>query len=121
MAQDAERYADGRPHLPEYAESLAYYQAMYGAFLASGAQRLSKRDSDPAWRQRVHATYGLIARGAESIPYALRLLRDANPDAREDAATILLEVGPAPRAVDALLEALAAERDPVTLTAIVHG
>lgn len=114
------RYADGRPHLPEYTESLAYYQAMYGAFLASSAQRLPKRDGDLAWRQRVHGTYGLIARGAESIPYALRLLRDASPDAREDAATILREVGPAPAAADALLEALAGEADPVTLTAIIE-
>lgn len=115
------RYADGRPHLPEYTESLAYYQEMYGAFLASSQRHLTARDSNLAWRQRVHGTYGLIARGAESIPYALRLLRDVNPDAREDAATILKEVGPTPGSVDVLIAALSDERDEVALTAIIDA
>ena len=122
MKEDSIPFVErGRPDPRHYTESVAYYQRMYDEFLASSARTLTRRETNLAWRQRVHATYGLLARGIESMPYALQLLRHEHEDAREDAATILADIGAAPAAAKALREALRTETDDVARTAIAEA
>ena len=111
----------GRPDAQYYTEPVAYYQQMYEEFLASSQRRLSARESNYAWRQRVHGMYGLMARGSLALPFTLQLLQHRNPDAREDGATILQHVGAAPGSIDALLAALQTESDDVARTALIEA
>jgi HEAT repeat protein len=62
-----------------------------------------------AFKRRVHAMWGLIAKGVEAIPYALTLLRRPEAEAREDAAAILETVGKDNVVVDELLKSLESE------------
>jgi hypothetical protein len=112
--------AMGRPDLSYYTEPVAYYQAMFDAYLASFERALSREESNLATRQCVHAQWGLIARGADSIPYALRLLQHSIPEARAAGASTLQEVGGVPEATDTLLRALQVEADDEARTAIVE-
>ena len=63
------------------------------------------------FKRRVHAQWGLIAKGAEAAPYALSLLQRSEPEAREDGASILGELGKDNGFVDALLESLRSETE----------
>ncbi len=73
--------------------------------------------------KRVHASWGLIARGGESLPVLLSMLSDQSPEAREDAAGALAWLKEqSPDVVGALVSALDAseadeERDTI-LTAL---
>jgi hypothetical protein len=81
------------------------------------------RDADPGARDelewgrevfelRVHAQWGLIARGKESLPYALGMLRSTDADVREDAGGIVQYVGRDPIVSKAILDQLVVETDP---------
>jgi hypothetical protein len=119
LAEDAiPSDAQGRRDDRAYTRPIEHYRHLYEAFLASKRRRLTPREANLAWRQRVHGAQGLAARGAAAIPYALELLRGSDPDGREDGADILTRVGAADTSVDALLDALAAETDDVARTSL---
>ena len=85
----------GRPDLRYYTAPLAHYVGMYEAYLAglrgAGARQCEGRR---LFELRVHAVWGLIARGTAAVEYAQRLLQhDDEADAREDGAAILAAVG----------------------------
>lgn len=90
----------GRPDLRYYTAPLAHYVGMYEAYLA-GLRATGGRRSARARRAqgrrlfalRVHAVWGLIARGQGAADYARGLLRHAEADAREDGAAILDALG----------------------------
>ena len=92
--------ARGRPELSGYTDSAAYYAAMHD----QGIRAME-------FARRVHGTWGLIAQGAESIPYALAMLKSKDSDAREDGAAVLGEIGKNGDVVEELLSALASELD----------
>ena len=88
----------GRPDLRYYTAPLAHYVAMYEAWL-DGLRPASQRraDGQRLFALRVHATWGLIARGTEAMDYARGLLRHEEADAREDGAAILAALGERPK------------------------
>lgn len=104
--------ARGRPDLRCYTDLLEYYIQMYEQHL--GALQGKKGvgyEIELAFTRRVHAMWGLIAKGAAAAPYALSLLRHSEPEAREDGPAILAELGKDEGVVDLLLESLKAETD----------
>ena len=94
----------GKPDLSYYSDPASYYAHMHARAMADGRAR-------EAFALRVHACWGLIANGAESLPYALAMLASGNKDAREDAAAILSEVGKSEAVVRRLVEALNSETE----------
>jgi hypothetical protein len=103
----------GQPDLSYYRDSLGYYIQMYEQFLDSleGRKTGVGYEVELQFSRRVHAVWGLIAKGAEAAPYALSLLQRSESEAREDGAGILAELGRDNGAVDALLESLKSETD----------
>ena len=91
----------GRPDLSYYTRSAEYYAAMHARAIAPGG----------TFAERTHGCWGLIAKGEEAIPHARAMLASAKPDAREDGAAILAEIGKGEGVVQSLLGALAAETD----------
>jgi HEAT repeat protein len=91
----------GRPDLSYYTRSAEYYAAMHARAIAPGG----------SFAERTHGCWGLIAKGEEAISHALAMLASAKPDAREDGAAILAEIGKGDGVVQSLLVALAAETD----------
>ena len=84
----------GRPDLRYYTAPLAHYVGMYEAYLDArrkGGERL--RDGRRLFALRVHAVWGLVARGTAAMDYARGLLRHDEADAREDGAAILAALG----------------------------
>lgn len=98
--------ASGRPDLRYYTDPVEHYVVMYERFLGGDV-------SDPtlAFPSRVHAVWGLIAKGSAAIPHAVRMLNHRDSDAREDGAAILAELGHQGKVVDTLLEALDRETE----------
>jgi hypothetical protein len=91
----------GRPDLSYYTRSAEYYAAMHARAIAPGG----------IFAERTHGCWGLIAKGEEAIPCALAMIASTKPDAREDGAAILAEIGKGEGVVQSLLGALAAETD----------
>lgn len=87
----------GRPDLRYYTSPLVHYIAMYEAWL-NGLREASdwRADGHRLFALRVHATWGLIARGTDAMDYARGLLRHDEADAREDGAAILAALGERP-------------------------
>ncbi|HEY0453667.1 HEAT repeat domain-containing protein [Actinophytocola sp.] len=70
--------------------------------------------------RRVTASWGLIARGRESLPYLMSMLRSGDADSREDAGGALTWLGEdAAGLVGELLTALRRETDPQARDSIV--
>jgi hypothetical protein len=110
----------GRPDLSRYTDSADYYVAMYQQYLeAVGGSSGQRYDGQLAFRRRVHATWGLIAKGAEAIPYAVAMLKSKDADAREDGAAILAEIGKDSQALEHVLQALASETDTTTRDSLI--
>lgn len=88
--------SQGRPDLSYYTDPVEHYIAMYEQFLAA-AQAGRRRESVPdlSFKRRAHATWGMIAKGSEAVPYATKLLQHDLRDAREDGAAILAEIAKA--------------------------
>jgi hypothetical protein len=105
----------GRPDISRYTDSVEYYVELYGKFLASlrGDWPWVDQESGLPHRSRVHAIWGLIAKGPAAVPFALKLLGHAEPDAREDGAEILGTVGKDEAVVTEVLTRLGAETDVV--------
>ena len=100
----------GKPDLAQYNEPLSHYKRQYEDAIAvlNAAQT---GDATEAYRQRVEATWGLIAKGADAIPFALEMLKSKYADAREDAGGILGELGGDETVVTDLLAQLERESD----------
>jgi hypothetical protein len=111
----------GRPDLRRYTDSLAYYTRMYEQHLDTleGRKKGKGYEVELSFNRRVHATWGLIAKGVEAIPYALGLLRRSEAEAREDGASILAEIGRDDGAVTELLESLKAETDQTSKDSLI--
>jgi HEAT repeat protein len=110
----------GRPDLSRYTDPVQYYVAMYQRYLeAMHGSSGSRYDAQLEFRRRVHATWGLIAKGAEAVPHAVAMLRSEDADAREDGAGILAEVGKDGRVIEHVLRALASETDATARDSLV--
>ena len=96
--------ASGKPDLCYFVKPLEHYVQVYeGAWKDHEAARKLKWSGEPddpnlltikklvdlGFRKRVHATWGLIAKRSEAIPYALSMLKSPIPDIREDGRGIL--------------------------------
>src|SRR5262245_55103875 len=102
----------GRPDLSRYTDTADYYVAMYRQYLeAMDSSSVRGDDAQLTFRRRIHATWGLIAKGAIAIPHAVAMLKSKDADAREDGAAILAEIGKDSHAVENVLQALEAETD----------
>lgn len=114
------RDAMGRPDLSYYTDPLTYYVEMHQQSLASlDGPKQSREDAELDYRRRVQAQWGLIAKGSASIAYALSLLKGKQPEAREDGASILAELGSNESVVNDLIAALESETDTVARDTIV--
>jgi hypothetical protein len=83
----------GKPDLRYYTAPVAHYVGMYEAYLAGlHAGGAGSRDGRRLFALRVHAVWGLIARGVAAADFARTLLRHDERDAREDGAAILAAV-----------------------------
>lgn len=103
----------GQPDLSRYTDSVEYYAELYEKFIASlhGSWPWVTQETSLPWSSRVHATWGLVAKGSAAVPYALKLLGRPEPDAREDAAAILGAVGKDESVVTEILARLRGETD----------
>ncbi|MEH1055987.1 HEAT repeat domain-containing protein [Micromonospora sp. CPCC 206171] len=91
----------GVPDLREYCDSAESYYRLHLE---------ATREHD--FHNRVTASWGLIARGADSLPYLILMLRSSNPDSREDAAGALAWLGQdSDGVVSELLTALRGEHE----------
>lgn len=110
----------GQPDLRFYTDSLDYYMQMYELHLgALQGKQGPGYEIELSYSRGVHATWGLIAKGAAAAPYALNLLERPVPEAREDGAAILAELGQDQAVVDKLIETLNAESDITARDSIV--
>ncbi|HMF13251.1 MAG TPA: HEAT repeat domain-containing protein [Gemmataceae bacterium] len=104
--------ARGRPDLRYYTDSLEYYVQMYEQHLGTlQGKKGVGYEIERAFSRRVHGMWGLISKGAAAAPFALSLLGRSVPEAREDGAAILAELGRDEVVVDTLLERLKSETD----------
>jgi len=103
----------GKPDLIYYRDPLSHYIQMYEQFLdtVEGRKTGVGYEVELAFKRRVHAQWGLIAKGAEAAPYAVTLLQRTEAEAREDGASILAELGKDDGIVDTLIESLKSETD----------
>jgi hypothetical protein len=111
----------GQPELARYTDTVEYYAELYEKFLASlrGEWPWVTQETSLPWSSRVHATWGLIAKGSAAVPYALKLLDHAEADAREDGAAILGAVGKDDSVVQEILRRLSAETDLVARASLI--
>jgi len=111
----------GKPDLSCYTDSVDYYIELYEKFLASlrGDWPWVTQETKLPWSSRVNGMWGLIAKGGAAVPYALKLLDHAEPDAREDGAGILAEVAKDDSVVTDVLGRLTAETDLVVRGALI--
>jgi hypothetical protein len=83
------------PDLSYYIESAKFYYDLIvesSTHFKDKPQAVTKTDlkmAGLAYNRFVHATWGLIARGADSVPYAIQLVRSSDRDHREAAANVL--------------------------------
>jgi hypothetical protein len=114
--------ARGKPDLSRYTKPLAHYINLYEASMARIPEaEFSEGRANLAFRQRVHATWGLRAKGAEAIPFLLTLVGRKNSDAREDASFLLGELKRTDGIADVLLTQLNKERDLVAQSAMIQA
>jgi hypothetical protein len=106
------RDKSGKPDLSYYTDSLEYYVEMYEQFLHEFlGPRLPPEQLRLALKRRANGQWGLIAKGPAAIPYALKLLKHGEPEAREDGAGILEWIGLDGSTAESLLAALAIETE----------
>lgn len=102
----------GRPDLTYYSESVAHYVDLYQRYLAVIDDSPRDRgDIVDAFALRVHGTWGLIAKGADSIHFAMRLLSDSRPEVRGDGTSILSEIGKNGEIIERLISTLESDSD----------
>lgn len=94
----------GWPDLSVFVDDAEVYYGVHHALWTS---------PDPDWSLRAPATWGLIARGADSLPFVRRMLASSDPDERADGAGVLGAIAKAdPTLVGSLIDALRTEREP---------
>ena len=104
--------ARGRPDLRSYTDPLDYYIRMYEQHLgALEGKKGPGYEIELAFSRRVHGMWGLIAKGGAAASYAISLLGRSVPEAREDGAAILAELGRDEGVVDKLIESLNSETE----------
>jgi hypothetical protein len=114
--------ARGKPDLSRYTKPLAHYISLYEASMTRIPEaELSEARANLAFRQRVHATWGLRAKGAEAIPFLLTLVCRKNSDSREDASFLLGEMERTDGIADVLLAQLNNEKDLVAQSAMIQA
>jgi HEAT repeat protein len=106
------------PDAPDYAqfvEPAAKYFKQYLEALAAwkGVRRGDRKGSRDVWTRQVMASWGLLARGIESLPFALQLIHSDDQDAREQGASLLGSLGKDPSISDELINMLESEPDDV--------
>jgi hypothetical protein len=105
--QDYPVDARGKPDLKFYADPIEHYLALYEQHLGTLAGKSGPGfEIDLAFQRRVHATWGLIAKGRPAIPHALAMLKRPEREAREDGAAILASLGAREDLVAELAQAL---------------
>lgn len=114
---------NGRPDLRAYRRSADAYARQHECAIAllDGGTLTDADVISRTYADRVNATWGLIARGADAIPFVLAMLKSRIADAREDAAGILGEIGHDDRVVAALLNQLRNETDTQARDSIVES
>jgi hypothetical protein len=114
--------ARGKPDLSRYTKPLAHYISLYEASMTKIAEaEFSDGRANLAFRQRVHATWGLLAKGSEAIPFLLTLVGRKDSDAREDASFLLGELKRTDGIADVLLAQLNNEKDLVAQSAMIQA
>ena len=106
------------PYAPDYAQftqpAAKYYQQYLEALAAwKGVRRGDRKASRDLWTRQVMASWGLLTRGRESLPFALQLIHSDDTDAREQGASLLGSLGKAPSVTDELVKMLESETDDV--------
>lgn len=102
-----------------YEQSFQFMDALPGPGLGDPRYHWHARQAGNAYSNRVVATWGMIARGSEAVPYALAMLKSGNPDVREDGAGVLMGIGSRPGVVEELLNALDRETEAQSCDSIV--
>jgi HEAT repeat protein len=74
---------------------------------------------DRAYDRRVAAVWGLIARAPDSLPFALEMLRNPNPEIRADATSVLERLEGNPEAIAELIRIVETEHELEPLDAAV--
>jgi len=111
----------GRPDLSYYSEPLQHYIDLYNSFLQTRRRGASREEQNLVWKQRVHGTWGLLAKGQEALPYLLTLIRQPNPDAREDGSYLLGRLNLEAGVSEQLLACLQKEQDLVAKSAMIEA
>ncbi len=123
-------YASG-PDLSYYSESAQYYYNLIlesAPYLkdkprAKGPVTNADREMASVVNNRiVHAGWGLVARGAEAVPYAVKLVRSADRDHREAAANVFCGLRDArrlPEIVSQITSALQTESDRLVVDSLL--
>jgi hypothetical protein len=108
---------NGKPDLSYYDDPLQHYIDLYELSM----QGSISQGVPPSyrWNCRVHATWGLLTKRAESVPYLIELLSRGNSDAHEDAAYLLGELSKDEEVSQLLLSMLDSEENLVAKGAIV--
>jgi hypothetical protein len=110
----------GRPDLRFYTDSLEYYTQMYEQHVrAWRGKKGPGYEIELSFSRRVHGMWGLIAKGAAAVSYAINLLGHSVPEAREDGAAILAELGRDQGVVDKLIESLNSETDATARDSVI--
>jgi hypothetical protein len=112
---------NGKPDLSYYTQPLEHYVGMYNASFNVHSKESSRGQHDLAWRQRVHATWGLLAKGPEALPFLLTLIRHQNPDARETGVYLLGELRSDDTIGGRLRDCLKNEDDLVVKSAVIEA
>ena len=102
------------PDLSYYTESAEFYyhlivdSAPYLKDKLPAATDADRQMAGVANNRIVNASWGLIARGAEAIPYAIKLIRSTDRDEREAAASVFCGLRDPARVTDIVAEITAA-------------
>lgn len=121
------KHATG-PDLSYYSESAQYYYDLIvesTPHLKDKGHALTDAEREMASvanNRIVNASWGLVARGAEAIPYATKLLRSVDRDQREAAANVFCGLRDSRRLLEIMSQitgALQAERDRLVLDSLL--
>jgi HEAT repeat protein len=119
----APREKDGSPKLRYFTKPLEHYIGYFEDYLAifNSQAKLSSRQISLACSKGSWAQWGFIAKGTESLPYVMELLKRPIPEAREAAANVLFGLARQDGVIEPLLDALATEDDEQTRGGMIQA